>query len=196
MKRCTRCGETKPLSEFHRNRKYFVSECKSCKSIRSKENYKNNSFVRRLASFVRHQLNRKNNLSAMKQRHARRTEEELENDRVRLREWHRLHRAEDRENNRKYHKAHPEKARDRVRKRRSILNGLEGSFTDEEFSQLVLRCGGECLACGKETKLHADHVVPISRGGRNSIDNIQPLCKSCNSSKHDKTIDYRGKFQT
>jgi 5-methylcytosine-specific restriction endonuclease McrA len=39
--------------------------------------------------------------------------------------------------------------------------------------------------------LTEDHVVPLSLGGSNDIDNIQPLCKSCNSSKRGRHIDYR-----
>jgi 5-methylcytosine-specific restriction endonuclease McrA len=34
-------------------------------------------------------------------------------------------------------------------------------------------------------------VVPVSAGGANTIDNIQPLCGPCNSAKHTQTIDYR-----
>jgi 5-methylcytosine-specific restriction endonuclease McrA len=33
--------------------------------------------------------------------------------------------------------------------------------------------------------------VPVALGGSSFIANIQPLCRSCNSSKQDRIIDYR-----
>ncbi len=50
------------------------------------------------------------------------------------------------------------------------------------------------LGCGykePEIKLTLDHVIPLSKGGRNIIDNIQPLCLACNDSKGTKNTDYR-----
>jgi 5-methylcytosine-specific restriction endonuclease McrA len=66
-----------------------------------------------------------------------------------------------------------------------------GSYTPDEWNAMIEKYGGHCLACGKITKLAADHVKPVSLGGLNIIDNIQPLCKSCNSKKKQDEIDYR-----
>lgn len=50
-----------------------------------------------------------------------------------------------------------------------------------------------CLACGSFKHLTIDHVIPISKNGLNEIENLQTLCKSCNSRKRDNIIDYRTK---
>lgn len=51
--------------------------------------------------------------------------------------------------------------------------------------------GNVCLCCGSINNLTIDHIVPIYHKGLNEIDNLQPLCGSCNSSKGTKIIDYR-----
>lgn len=65
-------------------------------------------------------------------------------------------------------------------------------FTLEEWSNLVNELGGLCLACGSD-QITVDHVIPLSKGGSHTIDNVQPLCGPCNSRKHTKTTDYRKK---
>lgn len=52
---------------------------------------------------------------------------------------------------------------------------------------LVASHAGRCYYCGTEGSMHADHLVPLNRGGPNTIDNMVPSCKSCNSRKHDRT---------
>ena len=79
-----------------------------------------------------------------------------------------------------------------VRRARLASNG--GKFTAGEWESLKARYCYKCLACGKgepEIKLTPDHIVPVSKGGPNVAENIQPLCGPCNSSKKDRTIDYR-----
>jgi 5-methylcytosine-specific restriction endonuclease McrA len=79
-------------------------------------------------------------------------------------------------------------------RRRARLSQAEGSFTAHEWEALKTRYGNICLRCGRgepEVQLTPDHVVALAAGGRNDIGNIQPLCRSCNSSKGAKSIDYR-----
>lgn len=38
-----------------------------------------------------------------------------------------------------------------------------------------------------EFKAHLDHIIPISKGGDSTPDNIQTLCRTCNLSKSSKT---------
>lgn len=67
--------------------------------------------------------------------------------------------------------------------------GATGKHTLKQWEALKAKCGYKCQHCGKkepQVKLTRDHIVPISRGGSNDISNIQPLCKKCNSSKHNK----------
>lgn len=45
------------------------------------------------------------------------------------------------------------------------------------------RDGGRCRKCGSSEKLHFDHVIPVSRGGANTVANIQLLCGACNRAK-------------
>ena len=49
------------------------------------------------------------------------------------------------------------------------------------------RDGYRCRECGaskEETSLEIDHIVPVARGGKNDIDNLQTLCRECNRMKH------------
>ena len=47
-----------------------------------------------------------------------------------------------------------------------------------------------CAYCGEASyTLHADHVIPLSRGGDHSFNNILPACERCNLSKGTKRLD-------
>lgn len=39
---------------------------------------------------------------------------------------------------------------------------------------------------GKEILFTKDHIIPVSKGGKNVLDNYQPMCISCNEEKADK----------
>ena len=78
------------------------------------------------------------------------------------------------------------------RTRRAAKHASYGNFTAREFEELCESYGNKCLRCDyMGVVLEADHVVPLTRGGSDDIDNIQPLCGTCNRSKFVKIIDYR-----
>lgn len=82
----------------------------------------------------------------------------------------------------------------RTREYKACKLGNGGSHTDAEWEAVKAQYNHTCLCCGRsepEIKLTRDHVLPITKGGTDNIDNIQPLCLSCNCSKNDKSTDYR-----
>ncbi|MBI5713794.1 MAG: HNH endonuclease [Chloroflexi bacterium] len=95
---------------------------------------------------------------------------------------------------REYGKANRDKLTSYTNIRRARKFVAKGSHKDEEWQNLKSFYNYRCLCCGKqepEIKLTRDHVVPLTQGGSDSIDNIQPLCTRCNSKKNFKHIDYR-----
>jgi 5-methylcytosine-specific restriction endonuclease McrA len=68
-------------------------------------------------------------------------------------------------------------------RRRARLMGLSIHHTTEEWLALLGRIGGKCAHCGTTERISRDHINPLSKGGSDTIDNIQPLCRSCNSRK-------------
>jgi len=52
--------------------------------------------------------------------------------------------------------------------------------------RIFKRDGNRCLHCGSDVDLSIDHVVAVVNGGGNEDDNLQTLCKKCNSSKGGK----------
>ncbi len=81
-------------------------------------------------------------------------------------------------------------ARRRIYRKKNAV----GFHSFEEWENLKKFYNFMCLCCKKtepKVKLTEDHIIPLVNGGSNNIENIQPLCGACNSSKFTKTINYK-----
>lgn len=186
-KKCKWCGEIKHSYEFAK----FRNVCKSCKSEYHKSWKKNNpDKVRDNAAVYRER--HRDSIRQKGRDYARRMyvenpearraatkkyrNENIEKVRASLKKWQVAHGA------------------DSCTARRSKTRANGGHIAGREWRELKKKYNYTCLRCGKrepEIKLTLDHIIPISSGGKNVIENVQPLCKSCNSAKHTADTDYR-----
>lgn len=123
-----------------------------------------------------------------------RRQQNLEHYRAIGRKSYELHADARRQYSVEYFRQHPEKSRAASNRRRARKLASGGSHTDAEWETLKAFYEYKCLRCGKsepEIRLTRDHVIPLTQGGTDSIDNVQPLCARCNSKKNNKRIDYR-----
>ncbi len=110
------------------------------------------------------------------------------------REWRLANPDRKRANNRRWFESNRQKIRQMSRiskaKRRDWAAGARYSLADW---QAMCDCfNSVCLCCGSDAALTVDHVIPLSRGGTNTIENLQPLCRHCNLSKNNRhSTDYR-----
>lgn len=200
-RRCTRCKQLKTLDNFCKNKSshdglhYY---CRDCAVLFHAETYWKDPEKSRLKY---RQWNREHPKVYTPESHARKLEAQRryrEKNREALKKKGVEYYAKNKEHYHKYQREVRKTGEYRIThaireiKRRAHKKNNGGvDFTREEWDALCNKYGNKCLACGNAGKLTIDHVVPLSRGGSNSIDNIQPLCLGCNLSKHDKIIDYR-----
>jgi len=178
MKRCTKCGELKLLSDFHKRKSYkdgIMSWCKKC----------HNESGRKWATANSEKMNEHQrkwysaNPDKSKEKHYK---------------WRAANPDKARKIARKWDINHPEQKLKDGHNRRARKMGNGGEITIDKWKSLKEHYKYTCLCCKRsepEIKLTIDHVKPIVLGGKNLIKNAQPLCQSCNSKKGVKYIDYR-----
>lgn len=174
-KRCTWCQKTKPISSFKtKGPKRLRSECRDCTNkYRKYKRIKHKELVFDISKI----------LSVQKKEY----EKYIKSLSVKIKIPKRIQRKI-------WDKNNPEKRREIKKNSKYRRRGnTVGSFSEVEWLELCSKYGNKCLCCGEKKPLTRDHVIPLTDGGLNIIDNIQPLCKTCNSRKGTKTIDFRGK---
>jgi 5-methylcytosine-specific restriction endonuclease McrA len=164
-KACARCGEVKPLDSFSPMRRGLLGRhpvCKPCKARDMRERRQRDpEHVRALAARSR---------SARRERIREQDRERRAANRERYRE---ADRARSRDPNRRAYAR--EYGRNAARRRRLGVDAEASAY-----AELVL--SDPCAYCDAPAN-HADHIVPVARGGVNAWDNLTGACASCNFRK-------------
>lgn len=174
---CIKCFITKGENEFavdkaRKGKRHPV--CKNCKSTYDKLRYqeKKDLYIKKAAEWYSHNKEASVLIS---------------------RRWRASNPEKARRVTREYAKRNPELGASRTRRRRAKIN----SAITERYTevQLIALYGSSCHICktpidllaprktGKlnwEIGLHVDHLVPISKGGNDTIKNVRPSHGLCN----------------
>jgi 5-methylcytosine-specific restriction endonuclease McrA len=85
------------------------------------------------------------------------------------------------------------------RTNRVVLYAFPGTHTKREWLMKLVLARYLCYWCELELSgrnITKDHLQPLSRGGSNSIDNLVPSCRPCNSSKGSQTAaEFRSRLE-
>jgi 5-methylcytosine-specific restriction endonuclease McrA len=188
MKRCIKCKVEKDESEFSPNKsagRLLHSWCKECMAEAHRQRYSTDSEYRAW----QHEYN------------MRRYADPVFRERAVARSAARYadpeHRARALEYQREYNKEYQKQRlandaefrRYHLQRSDARQRSLVGSYTYEEWAAKLEEFNWHCALCGCDLlqlparDVTADHIVPVSKGGLNVISNIQPACRTCNSSK-------------
>jgi len=207
---CTQCAVFKPLDAYtpdKRARDGRYSSCRACnKQWRSTAYHRawravNEEHVHAYgvayraahAAEISERTHQRymSNPTPKKEREARRYADNPLPIRERAKAWREGNTVRHLENVRAWQQANPEQHKAHRKAIKARRRAAGGSFSGAEWRALCASYGHVCLACGETVPLTPDHIVPLSKGGSNDIDNIQPLCLRCNRRKGCNIIDYR-----
>lgn len=161
LKKCNRCEEEKPRTEFRYNKKakQYCYLCKKCDNADRTERNKKN----------REQYRERWNAWA----------------------WRPEVRERIRQKAREQYYKNKQRVRVAVLNRIARIKNAGGKFTQAQIAEMFASQDGECVVCKFDisAKYHIDHIVPLAAGGSNDISNIQLLCPTCNMRKGRKSMD-------
>lgn len=191
MKVCSTCKTEKPLTEFGRNtnRPDGLDNC--CRDCRReiRRRYKERHPQRVKESQAKYQAKHKEDKRDYDKQYREANKETIQQ---RKRAYYQEHKDSERARVENWKTEHPEQYRAvhsaaKHRYRAQLLeNG--GSYTHEQLLECLEFFGYCCAYSGEplQPDYHVDHVVPISKGGRNDIKNIVPANPVPNIKKKDK----------
>ena len=202
-KKCPKCGNTKKVECFYKNitrKEGFASWCKSCdnenhtkfvennkEQIRKydRKYYNENVEIKREQSKNSYKKNKIKISKKAKDYRLDNIEMFREKDRI----YHKNNKEKSNEQSREYYAENSDMFKNKARERKLFKKEIsDGTVTLKfEKEQFELQ-NGKCAYCNCVLKnKHLDHILPISRGGLHTKNNVHWVCPECNLSKKDKT---------
>lgn len=192
FKTCIKCGQSFPQTTEYFNRDSskpdgFCPYCKKCRHAERAEQYKNSPSLmektrERAAKWFL------DNIERARENRKKQYQNNREKAIADARKWREENIDKYKEYNREHHKCSYPNNKERIncntRNRRAKIAGLSGKHTKKDIDNLFVKQSGKCFYCGDILNTYqVDHVIPVSRGGSNSPDNLVLACEFCNKSK-------------
>lgn len=180
MKTCTKCGETKPVTEFY----YRNAACKVCTRKRVME-YRSKNIEDVLARNAKYRSENKEKIRLHDSIYYQKNSEKIIK---KVAKWQQDNPEMVAIRNAKWRKANLESCRAYCQNRRSREASIGGKLSTGIAEKLFKLQHGKCACCGLPlgAGFHLDHIMPIALGGSNTDDNIQLLRARCNRQKSAK----------
>lgn len=115
-----------------------------------------------------------------------------------VREYREANRDAMSEYRREWNKANPEIRKAQVQRYRARkANAEQDGHTYDDMIKRWAQLGYDgCVYCDAGKFEHIDHVIPLSRGGSHTLDNLAPACARCNRAKGSRTVEeFRNKVE-
>jgi 5-methylcytosine-specific restriction endonuclease McrA len=191
MKVCSKCKELKPRSEFRPrsdSKDGLRGQCRLCHNAKTQETYWQNIERNREKCKKYYAENQSHIVDYQNKYYLSRREELLDRQKQYF--------INNREKVKAYKDAYYEKnqpeliAQHHIEK--AIKRGLIADFTGEQWRNALAHFDFACAYCGESDcgRIEQEHVIPLSKGGHYTANNIIPSCKSCNSSKHSRDFEH------
>ncbi len=205
MKTCTKCKQTKELSEFNTDKTTtsgYRGGCKICLAIACKIRKEIKiSNETQLEKEIRLQKRRDKIINETPtQRDARlQSKRELRNRTVNARlEYSRKYTKENKDKIKEwaqYERGKLSNAKKAHKRRVKMLDTDDKTITIDSLEALREQQGHKCVYCAcnldykRNRAVHLDHIKPLSKGGTHTLDNVQWLCSICNQHKSANIIN-------
>ena len=175
-KPCTKCGEVKPLNDFHkraRSHDGLMAQCKDCVNRRIRNNYRKNPKAKIEKTRQYHLDNPEWSKKKQRESHERNREQRYARYKERL------------NSDPEFRDYHRKLTADAERKRRAIKSGADADhITLAMYDELLREFEGKCWICGdKPETVVWDHFHPLAKGGTHTVNNLRPSCNECNVRK-------------
>lgn len=198
-KRCSRCALDKTLDHFTLRMKKssgYMATCEECAAYKRAYHIANKSKICAVVKRWR-EANPERCKAYGEKSFWRTTAEGRALIAEASREWRKNHPEASREHYaanrqtaiakaREWQRENPERVCANASNYRARKQASSGTLSKDIIHVLIERQRGKCVCCKVDLSnqnCHLDHIYPLSRGGNNTDENCQLLCRSCNISK-------------